>query len=192
MTTSDNIIKGLLDFSSISKLDIKKENLNSILEKTLLLVKYQLDKNHIQLIKNLKKDIPHIRVDKNKIKQAFVNLYLNAIQVMPDGGELKVTSYSKKLTEYTNGLNGVGRRRTDIFRSWEDVVIVEVEDTGPGIPEKVLNKVFDPFFSTKRVKGGTGLGLSIVRNIITMHNGRIEIANKRDGKGIKVTIMLKV
>ncbi|MCD6583952.1 MAG: response regulator [Candidatus Omnitrophica bacterium] len=184
---ADTIVKGLLDFSRISKLDIAKYNINSLIENCLLLMKHQLDRYHIRVIKELGEDIPELNVDKSKIEQVFINIFMNAVHAMPDGGELTVRSYVKSLTKDILPLQVEGKEK---FNLGEKVVVVEIEDTGSGIPQELLDKVFDPFFTTKRAKGGTGLGLSIVRNIMEMHNGRIDIRNRNEG-GVIVSLLFK-
>jgi signal transduction histidine kinase len=171
---ADNIIKGLLDFSSLNKLDMKPQDLNSIIENSMLLLKPQLDKYRVRIIKDLGEDLPLVKVDKNKIEQVFVNLILNAIQAIPAGGEISIKTFVEE--------RGAGGRSA----------VVQIEDDGPGIPENVLEKIFDPFFTTKRDIGGTGMGLTIVRNLIEMHGAKIEIKNKKDGHGIRVNIMFKI
>jgi signal transduction histidine kinase len=185
---ADGIVTGLLNFASLSKLDIARENLNSAVENSLRLVKIQLDKHRIQIISDLGEDIPDVKIDKNRIEQVFVNLFRNAINAMREEGGLTVRTYAKELTEPGND---VGRRRGDLFELGETVVIAEIEDNGPGIPKDILDKIFDPFFTTRRSNGGSGLGLSVVRNIIKMHNGKIEIENRKKG-GVKITVIFKV
>lgn len=171
---ADQVIKGLLDFSSISEMKMVPENLNSIIESSLLLIKNHIDRNRIEVIKDLKTDLPIINLDKNKIEQAFINIFLNSIDAMPNGGQLKI--------------------RTDTQETEKEgrVVISEIEDTGAGIPSDILDKIGEPFFTTKREKGGTGLGLSIVKNIVNLHYGKIKIENKKGSSGVRVTVMFKV
>lgn len=171
---ADKIIKGLLDFSGASKLNMNFENLISVIEKSLYLMKSQFLQTHIEVIKNLAEDIPLVKMDTNKIEQAFVDIFINAIQAMPTGGKLTVRTFSKELEK------------------GEKVVVVQVEDTGLGIPEDNLGKIFDPFFTTKQKEGGTGLGLSVVKNIIEQHDGKIEIQNKKEGHGVIAEITFKV
>ncbi len=185
---ADKVIKGLLDFSSISKLDIRSENLNSIIESTILLMKHYLNENKIQLIKDFDEKIPEVKVDKNRVEQVFINISMNAAQAMPNGGTLIFRTYTKNLSQSDKG---VGRRKEDAYKLGETVLLAEVEDTGSGIPEEYLNKIFDPFFTTRRGKGGTGLGLPAVRNIMELHEGQIEIQNKKSG-GTKATLMFKI
>lgn len=189
VTRADNIVKDLLDFARATRLNIARENLNSILHKSLLFIQKELDKNHIELIEDLKKDIPTFKVDRDKLEQVFINLCMNAMHAMGHGGRLTVRTYPKKITEYGQD---VGRRAKDRFRIGEEVVIVEIEDTGSGIPKDALDKIFEPFFTTRRGSGGTGLGLSVVKNIIDMHGGAIYINNKKDKHGVIVTVVFKV
>ncbi len=121
------------------------------------------------------------------MEQVFVNIFLNAIQAMPEGGTLAVKTYTKQLTVVDRNL---GSRKADHFRIGETVVMVEVEDTGTGIPGNQLSEVFDPFFTTKSTGKGTGLGLTVTKKIIDLHGGTIDIGNRKEG-GVRVTIMFK-
>ncbi|MBM3253028.1 MAG: PAS domain S-box protein [Candidatus Omnitrophica bacterium] len=186
---ADRVIKGLLDFSAMSEINISQEDVNLVIENSLLLVKNYITRHKIEVIMNLRKDIPPVNLDKNKVEQVLVNLFMNAIDAMPDGGILNIRTYVKELTEIKDG---AGKRREDIFRLGEKAVIAEIEDSGQGIPESTLKKIFDPFFTTKRDKGGTGLGLSIARNIMDMHKGKIKIENRKEAKGTKATLIFKI
>ncbi len=121
------------------------------------------------------------------MEQVFVNIFLNAIQAMPEGGTLTIITYAKQLTEVGHN---VGSRKADDFSIGETVVMAEVEDTGTGIPKNQLSEVFDPFFTTKSTGKGTGLGLTVTKKIIDLHRGMINIGNRKEG-GTRVTTMLK-
>ncbi len=181
------VIRGLVDFSTSKALELHPERLNPVVEQSLLLVKHELDKNHICLIKQLGENLPLVGLDKNKIEQVFVNIFMNAIQSMPTGGTLSVKTFLKKLT--TPG-GPIGRRGTDRFRVGEDAVVTEVEDSGSGILEEILPKIFDPFFTTKPTGTGTGLGLTVTKSIVELHGGVIRVMNRPEG-GIQVTLLLK-
>jgi PAS domain S-box-containing protein len=185
---ADDIIRSLLDFSRIKDLSLQSEDINSILEESLSLVKQRFKFEHIQILKQMKQDMPKVLVDRNRMEQVFINLFLNAIQSMPEGGRIIVRSYTTQLAQIKNG---VGRRVGDHFRLKETAVIVEIEDSGIGIPKENLKKIFDPFFTTKGPRGGAGLGLSVCRNIIDIHRGLIEVESQI-GKGTKITITLKI
>lgn len=185
---SDNIVRGLIEFSTISVLEKKPEDINSILRSALSLVQYQTKLENIEIAKEMGKDLPRPLVDKNRMEQVFINIFLNAMQAMPKGGRISVRSY---LTQLNQSNNGIGNRKEDNFKLGEKAAVIEIEDTGIGIPKENLKKVFDPFFTTKEVGKGTGLGLSVTRNIIALHKGLIEI-NSKVGEGTKVTITLKL
>ncbi len=187
VSRADKIINGLLDFSRATTLSLQPEDINSILESSLGLVRNQFKIENIEIARELKSDLPEVLADKNKLEQVFVNLFLNAIQAMPEGGKIIIRSYDKQLEE---AKNGIGKLIKDNFRVGEQAVIVEFEDTGIGIPEENMKKIFDPFFTTKGPRGGTGLGLSVSRNILQMHKGLI-YAQSQVGKGTKITVILK-
>jgi signal transduction histidine kinase len=185
---TDKVISGLLDFSKNTILNLHSEDINSILEKSLSLVKTQFKFEHIEIIKELKTDIPKVWVDKINIEQVCINILLNAAQAMPKGGKIIIRTYYKRIREKEDG---TGEGDEDYFRIGEKAVIVEFEDTGVGISEENINKIFDPFFTSKELKGGTGLGLSVSRSIIHMHKG-LMYAESQVGKGTKITIILKI
>jgi signal transduction histidine kinase len=185
---ADNIISDILDFSKASTLRLQPEDVNIILKSALKLVKNRFKFEHVQIIEVMTDDLPYVFVDKNKIEQVFINILLNAAQAMPEGGgKIIVRSYTKILDQPRNG---IGERKDDHFRPGERAVIVEIEDTGTGIPERNLIKVFDPFYTTKGPRGGSGLGLFVSRNILNMHRGLI-YAESKIGEGTKITIILK-
>jgi len=185
---ADRIIEGLFDFSRAASLKLGPQDLNSILEKALSLVKARFQFANIDIVMEVKQNLPRVLGDANKLEQVFINLMLNAVQAMPEGGKIIIRSFDKKLEEIRNG---IGKRAQDNFRVGERAVIAEIEDTGHGITEENLKKIFDPFFTTKGPTGGAGLGLSVTRNIVHMHKGLL-FAQSEPGKGTKMTVLLKV
>ncbi|MDD5019854.1 MAG: ATP-binding protein, partial [Candidatus Omnitrophica bacterium] len=184
---ADKIINDLLDFSRAARLNLEPAEVSAILESSLELVKTRLKFDKILVVKKINENIPSILADGNKLEQVFINVLLNAAQAMPQGGRILVRAYDKKLEEIRNG---IGKRAQDSFYFGERAAVVEIEDTGGGIPEENLKRVFDPFFTTKG-QSGSGLGLSVSRNIIHMHRGLIH-AESGPGQGTKVTIILKL
>jgi signal transduction histidine kinase len=185
---ADAVIKGLLDFAAGETLRLSLEDLNAILTQTLQLLKHELDRSHVTVIKELDPALPRLALDRGKIEQALLNLCMNAIQAMPTGGTLTIRTSGSELTDEVSAR---GRRRTDPFQLGESVAVVELLDTGAGIPEAALPKVFDPFFTTKATGQGTGLGLTVTRKIIELHGGTIDVQN-RPGGGVQVTIIVPV
>lgn len=187
VTRADSVIRGLLDFSASEEIRTDVEEINAVLAGALFLVKHQLDRNHIALVKNLAKKLPLVRIDKVKIQQVFVNLFMNAVHAMNGGGILTVKTHSKRLSS-TYPIRHQGT--AEPFNIGDTMVIVEIEDTGTGIPENQLSKIFDPFFTTKATGKGTGLGLSVTNKIMELHGGAIEIANRSEG-GVRATVMFR-
>lgn len=114
-----------------------------------------------------------------------MNIIINAQEAMPDGGELCVKTYSRVMTHEES------RRKTDIFREGDEVVIIEISDTGRGISEEELKDIFNPFYSRRETGEGIGLGLSVSYAIIRDHHGTIE-AESQIGKGSSFIIKLPV
>lgn len=184
---ADSVVKGLLNFSASGDLITRLEQLNSVIERSLVFVKYELDRSHIDVVKKLGKDLPRVKVDSNKIEQVLVNIFMNAIYAMPDSGTLTVKTVVEQLAQIDHHL---GDREGNKLRTGDTVVVAEVEDTGSGIPEDQLSRIFDPFFTTKPTGKGTGLGLTVTNKIVDLHGGLIEIKNRKEG-GVRVRIMFK-
>ncbi len=185
---ADNIICALLDFSRDEKLEMKTEEINMIIKIALDFVEHKLKIKSVEVLQKLAKDLPKIAIDRGKIEQVFVDLFNNAIDAMPEGGELYIRSYLKR---FNKPENGVGNRANDIFKLGEETVVVEIEDTGIGMDKETMKKLFDPFFTTKNRAEGTGLGLSIAKSIMDMHKGLINVES-RQGKNTKFTMIFKL
>ena len=138
------------------------------------------------MVRNLGADLPRVLLDHNKMEQVFINLFINALQAMFQGGTLTVTTRHHRFGEDLK-LSGPAFSQ---FKPGDPAVIAEVQDTGKGIPEDQLPRVFDPFFTTKPTDIGTGLGLSVVKKIIDLHGGAIDIRNAPLG-GVVVSLVLR-
>ena len=150
----NDIVTEFLDFARPMTPNFQDCDLKQILERTFLFLGPELDKKGISLQNNLEHRFLELRADPEQLYRSFLNIFLNAIQSMPNGGEITVQATEEKDGHY----------------------MVKIADTGSGISEKDLKKIFNPFFSTK--EKGTGLGLSIVRNIIEGHQGKIWIESR--------------
>ncbi len=151
------IINRLLNFSRLSKEDIKDIEMHALIDDTLELINHKILHGNIQLDKEYN-CTEHIKGNSTQIQEVLLNLFVNAVQAMPEGGRLKIS---------TRDLNGM--------------VEVTVGDTGKGIPEKDADNVFDPFY-TRGKENGTGLGLFVASQIMGLHNGTIDVKSKL-GKG---------
>jgi two-component system NtrC family sensor kinase len=149
------IVKGLLEFSRQNPPEKNYADVNEIIDLTIGVLENQVAFQNIEIIKKLDDSLPQIQIDRNKIKQVFWNLMINAAEAMPEGGTLTVAS----------GISDNGK-----------TIEIAFQDTGMGIPKDHLNKLFDPFFTTKG--GGTGLGLAVSYGIIEQHGGKIEVRSK--------------
>jgi signal transduction histidine kinase len=161
-------VKNLLEFSRASHPRMEEVFLQELVAKTARLVNNELQLHNIKFSKKTSGALPSIRVDRSGIQQVLLNLFINSIQAMPKGGELKVIT-----------------RLHDTFKE----VRIDVEDTGEGISTDQLNNIFDPFFTTKKEGEGTGLGLSVSYSIIKKHGGRIEVQSI-PGQGACFSIFL--
>jgi PAS domain S-box-containing protein len=157
------LVKGMLDFSRPAPPQLKKESIHRALEDAVALMDSQFAKHGIRVVMNLADEVPDIVFDNRQIQQVFVNMLLNAMQAMPEGGtvtiETRVGGETKELSRYLS---------------------VYISDTGIGIPRENFSKIFDPFFTTK--PEGTGLGLSIAHKILEQHGALMEIRS-RIGQG---------
>jgi len=186
--SANNVVRGLLNFSRNSDLDLKIENVNVIVKNTLSLAKHQIEKDQIDVRTGFDEKLPPIKMDVVKMEQVFMNLLMNAIQAASKNGKLSV------VTAYREAIGsdlGVGKRDSDPFRLGEKVIVVDICNSGPEIPMEIVDSIFDPFVTTKRSQGGSGLGLSIVKNIVEMHKGIITIRNNKKG-GVIATVMLNI
>ena len=175
----NEIIEGLLSFSKPSKPLTEMVNLEQLLFQTLNLVATTAKKKNITVTYNFNAPEKNLKADPSQLKQVFLNIIMNALQAMPEGGSLIISVDLRKSTGYT----GISK---------DDFYIV-FEDTGIGIPTDNLEHIFDPFYTTK--KEGTGLGLSISYGIIQQHGGDIEIESRSgegisENRGTKVSILL--
>ncbi len=161
------IVKELLDFARVSDPQKLMQPINKIIDRTTALIEHHADFKDTNVIKEYDPDLPEALMDASQIEQVLINIMINASQAMPGGGELRIKT-------------GVNASR--------DHVYVRIEDTGCGISEENIEKLFDPFFSTKGHKG-TGLGLSVSYGIIQSHSGDIVVESKL-GKGTVFTITL--
>jgi len=182
------VIRGLLEFSTATELTVSKEDVNSLLQKALLLVRHALTKSHIFVVEEFASDLPPVMLDRTKIEQVFVNLMINAVDAMPSGGTLIVRSRREQLKEPGPD---VGYRRSDPFRVGQTVIVIEIEDTGTGIDEATRSRLFDPFFTTKPPGRGTGLGLAVCKPIVALHGGTIRIGNREGGGGARATVIFQ-
>jgi signal transduction histidine kinase len=156
-----NIISGLLSFSRQSGMEYSNVDLNEVVNAVIALTRHKMELQNIELNARLHPSPLIVHGDINQLQQCFLNLVFNAIEAMPEGGRLTVTSE---------------------FDSAHNNALVRIDDTGCGIHDRDLDHILDPFFTTKEEGEGTGLGLSIVHGIVKSHGGNIKVYSQV-GKG---------
>ena len=157
-------VHDFLSFNKLPSLRVETTDINRVLNGTLALIQPEAVRRGVRIRKGYRKKLPTIQVDAKKIRQVILNIILNSIQAMPQGGELRL-----------------------ITRSRGNRVEIEIKDTGVGIPEEVQGKIFDFFFTTR--EEGAGLGLSIARRIVSQHGGDIQVESK-ENSGTSVILRL--
>jgi signal transduction histidine kinase len=153
---ASQVVKNLLEFSRTERTCLKSLDVRELIERTLKLIKNQLVVAHIGVEKQIAENLPDIRGKRQDLQQALVNILLNAIQAMPNGGTAAIAA-------------GPGPK---------GLIRIDISDTGTGIGPEALEHIFDPFFTTKASGQGTGLGLSLVYSIIRAHGGYIEVSSE--------------
>lgn len=184
---ANNIIRGLLDFSRDEELELRPTDITDIIERSLQLVHYELRQRHIEAVTHLSKVLPLMAIDSGKLQQVFVNLFMNAAHAMEADGKLTVSSCLHTIINE----HELRCDRQHHFRLNEEVILVEVADSGPGIHVDNHKKIFDPFYTSKPVGEGTGLGLSVSQNIINLHRGILDVRNGTKG-GAVFTMLFKI
>jgi len=159
----ERILRDVLTFSREAKFHMEYQEINGVIKESLQTFIDMCNEQSITIEGKLDPSLPSVLVDKEQVRLAVNNLISNAIDAMPKGGKLGINTYIGELHDV-------------------NFVVVEITDTGPGIPEGKLNLIFEPFYSTKEIGLGTGLGLSICKKIIDEHNGLINVESKL-GKG---------
>jgi len=161
-------------FARVDSVSIKEVQLNDVLNSTIDLMR--LDKrmkSSIEIVSSFDSLLPKTMIDEGQISQVFINIILNALDAMPDGGVLKVST------------------RAERNESGACIISISISDTGSGIPTSEIDKIFDPFYTTKEAGMGTGLGLSISYDIVKRFGGDINVRSEAE-KGTVFTIYLPV
>jgi signal transduction histidine kinase len=169
-TRARDVVRRLLDFARQGESTRARASLNDVVEDVVALSKHLIHTSGVTLTLALQENLPWALVDVNQMKQVLLNLIHNALQAMPNGGDLTIS------TEST-------------MRGGRDWIKVSVQDTGIGIPKPDQTRIFEPFYTTKGDQGGTGLGLSVTYGIVTDHGGQIDVESQ-PGTGSKFSVWL--
>lgn len=167
---AQRVVKNLLDYARESETKTEYFHIDRLLEDTLQLARNQIKLNKIKLAVNVAPNLDPLYGDQELLKQVFLNLVINAIDAMPDGGELRVDVSEETQTGF---------------------MAIQISDTGAGIPNHILGSIFNPFFTTKPTGKGTGLGLAVSKGIIEKHGGDIK-AESKPGEGARFIVYLPI
>jgi two-component system NtrC family sensor kinase len=160
------LLRKMLSFSRPDEEEKQTVDINTIIDEILVLVKKQLQENGVTIASSFSPDLDQVFASKNQLRQVFLNLISNARDAMPEGGTLTVKTSPNK-----------------------DNIHIEFTDTGIGIDQEIIEKIFDSFFTTKDSIKGVGLGLSVCYGFIKEHGGHIQVSS-RIGEGTTFTITL--
>lgn len=166
---AQHIVGNLLDFAGARRTGAKRKlDIISVVKDSINLIANQLKVNNISLNQDINDGTLYVKGNRNKLEQVFINIMVNAIQAMEEGGTLSISVKPDMDNKH---------------------VLIKISDTGHGIPEEEIGKIFDPFFTTKHRGEGTGLGLSVSKSLIEEHRGEIEVESKV-GVGSTFTVKL--
>lgn len=165
-----NIVSNLLSFSRQAKVEHKPFHLNDVITRALLLSRHKMGLQQIDVRLEPAKDLPEMQGDPGQILQVILNLLFNAMEAMPKGGRIRITT---------------------ALEAKKDRIRLQISDQGVGIPQELMSQIFEPFFSTKSQDKGVGLGLSVVYGIVKEHKGDIYVRSKV-GKGSRISLWFPV
>ncbi len=168
LTRSTKLIRNLLDFARQTPPALRQTDINEVLERAVDLIVHSTKMQHIEMVKEYAAVLPHFPADPDQLLQVFINLILNALQAMIEGGTLLL--------------------RTEVHKG---EIRIDIQDTGCGITQENMTKLFTPFFTTKAEVKGVGLGLAVSYGIIQRHHGKIEVKSK-EGEGTVFSIYIPV
>ncbi len=160
------IVNGLLNFARMNGSEFASLDVNHLITESLSLLDHQLRQSRIQVESNLDRALPYVYGNGGKLQQVFINLLLNARDAMPGGGKLSIDT----------SMN-------------DSMVLIDIRDTGVGISQENIKRIYDPFFTTKNTGKGTGLGLAVTYGIIQDHGGRIFVEST-PGNGTHFSLKL--
>lgn len=161
-----------------------EDDLNAVVQGVVRLVEKQAQRHRVRIETRPARDLPLLRMDSSRMRQVILNLALNAIEAMPEGGILRFTT---RIEAAVSAANASHSKRTGAHPASAETLVLEVEDTGPGIEAQLRPHLFEPFVTTK--EKGTGLGLAVVYQCVKLHGGTIEVGESAEG-GACFTISL--
>jgi len=179
---ANRLLKEFFKFAKPSKPNLKFHDIELIIDGVYLLLFPQLRKRNIEFVTNFGEEVSQVYVDDTQIEQVLINLFLNAIDAMPEGGRLMIKTYKKNINILDRKITSYEFDHNQLSYS-----MLEISDSGPGISAQNLDKIFNPFFTTK--PSGLGLGLPICSRLMGENGGNLDVESKV-GYGTKITLAL--
>jgi signal transduction histidine kinase len=171
----NRIVEQVLDLSRRTEPNLVPVNVNQLVDDLGLLTRHKLTNQNVHLVRKLQPDLPWITADPTQLEQAFLNLTLNAVEAMPNGGKLSIQTRAVRLP----------RRSAEATH-----VVIDFKDTGQGMTDEQRQRLFRSLLSTTKTKG-TGLGLAIVSRVVEAHRGKVKVRS-RSGQGTTISLVLPV
>ncbi len=183
----ESILNNLLKFARPAPLRFLDVRLCDIIDDALIFMEPRLRKKQIELIKKIDEHLPLLHIDAAHLKEALINIILNAIQVLPNGGHIEIearrVTLPKKMDDFGYDDRQKDRANPAVIRivlpAGSETALIRIQDNGPGIAREHVDKIFDPFYTTKL--NGTGLGLAMTKRVINQHNGIIRVKSPAKG-----------
>ncbi|MGA2851067.1 MAG: ATP-binding protein [Terracidiphilus sp.] len=173
----DRVVQMLVDFSRPVELQLREQDLRSVIGDVLTLATAELATHNVTLVSRMSSSPLMANVDADLLKQATLNVIQNGAQAMPNGGRLEVVLEEGRESGRGTRMNGHAQRPPSASSAWKFAVL-RIADQGPGIPEDIREKIFDLYFTTK--VGGSGIGLAMTYRILQLHHGSIEVQSNGD------------
>ncbi len=184
---ADGIVRGLMAAAANQKLKTAPGQVNEVVEETWNLVSEDFTKRGVLGRFDLGRSLPAVAYDRSEMRRVLLHIFLNAAQAMEQGGEIAVTTRQEKAAGLaaSEGARGAGH-----LRNGAPAVAISISDEGPGATDEVLERMFEPFFTTRAAGSGIGLGLSVVRKLMELHGGAVQVQNRTERSGLTVKLLL--
>jgi hypothetical protein len=187
---ADSIINELMVFATSTEVRLTPVQITSVIDAALASFEKAIAGEGIRVVKQFGSGLPMVRIDVEKMQHVFSSLIQNALDAMTGGGTLTIRIGLTHLLG-PDMVRDPGNRTLVHSGIRKIGVVVEIDDTGCGIPSDKLANVFDPFFTTKATGSGTGLGLTVSRKVVELHGGTIDVSNRPEG-GVSARVLVKV
>ena len=183
---ADFIVRGLMQFAAENRLNLEPCDIPILIEETLSMMTTEF--SGIEVKTDFADSMPSALVAREDFSQALISVLLNAAQATGPGGSVSIRA---SLTIADRVSPDEGTRSGIRVRDGDEIVLIEIIDSGPGFSEEAEEKVFDAFYTTKPADVATGMGLTIARKILDLHGGELRVGNRDDGKGARVCMLLR-